>query len=131
MRRAVFFLLFTISRTVEVFFLFHRRTTAKIHFLSAIGTVNQSRKRTHFAHIGRSAFCLTNFLNGFKSLLVDDCFLRVFKDCPVFFRQVNAFLRLVRLRIRLEIYCASRIFQIFKNIRDTSWIPNFRIFSNF
>lgn len=52
---------FTISRTVEVFFLFHRRTTAKIHFLSAIGTVNQSRKRTHFAHIGRSAFCLTNF----------------------------------------------------------------------
>ncbi len=90
--------------------MFHSGTPAKIHFLSAVSTVQHSRQRTHFAHIGRTTFVLAYFLNGVKSLLVYDCFLRILEDDPISSRLVYAFSRLVRLFIGLKICRTARVF---------------------
>ena len=129
MRSTGAFLVFSIGRTIEILLLFHGRTATEIHFLSAIGAIHQSRKRAHFTHIRRTAFCFPNSLDGFKSLLIDDRFLRVFKDNPVLSRYVNALFRLIRLLIRLEVDGATCVLQVFKYIRNRSLTPYSRILS--
>ena len=85
-RSASPFQVLPIRRTVEIFRLLHSGTPAKIHFLSAVRAIQHSRQRTHFAHIGGTAFVLAYLLNGVKGLLVYDCFLRILEDNPIFFR---------------------------------------------
>ena len=112
MRSAGRFLLLAVGRAVKIFLLLHSRTTAEIHFLSAVRTVNHSRKHVHLAHRRRSSSVFAYFLYGIIRLFVDDRFLRILEGNP--FRRIVSYLllTLIGLLCRPEVYGTARIVRI-------------------
>lgn len=122
---AGFLFLLAVSRTVEVFLLFHRRTTAEIHLLSTVRTVHKSRKNTHLSHIRRSAFGLSQTFHNPKCFLVDDCLVGVSEYHPFVFRKFYLLFGLIRFLSRAEVDRMPEIGGIGKDRLDRFRYPNF------
>lgn len=126
MRSAGAFERLPVRRAVKVFRLFHRSTATQIHSLSAVRTIEHTRKCVHLAHRRRSPFTLPYLLHSVEGLPVDDGFLRILEYEPVLLREFDTLFRLIRLLIGFEIHCTARVFHIFEYPRDGLMIPYLR-----
>ena len=79
----------------------------KCHFASAICTVEQTREHRHIPHFGRAAFSGTDFLYNLKGFLVNDCFIGILKNPPLFRTVINFFAIFIRLNMGLKIHSMS------------------------
>ena len=68
------------------------RCSAQIHLLSAVRTVDHTRKWIDFLMFGGTALMFAKFLHQVKLLLSDNGFMGILKDQPILFRVIHTFL---------------------------------------
>ena len=97
--------------------------SAQIHFVSAVRTVDHTRKWIDFLMFSGTALVLAKLLHQFKLLLSYDRLMSVLKDEPFFLRISHGFLVLVGLLVCFEIDCMPDVFGSIKNVADSFSAP--------
>jgi len=90
--------------------------TAQIHLLSAIGTVDHTRKWIDFLMFGGTALVLAKLLHQIKLLLSYDRLMSILKDEPFFLRISHGLLVFVGLLVCSEVDRMTDVFRTVKNI---------------
>lgn len=120
----MYFEIFTVRGTKEIcLFSFVIVCHAVVQFLSAVRTVEQSRKRTDNSAFGRSVAVLPEFLYQLKYRSLDNGRAGIREDFPFFLRSFNLCFVLERLCRTSEIDRISTVFLLGKNIRNRSGTP--------
>lgn len=102
-------------------------TKMVIHLRSAVGTKNKSRQRIRFADCTASTRCSDQFLSKMPCFRINDCFLRVFKHCPLIGSIDNVLFLLVRFTGSTEVYGIAHILGTLQNILYRTTAPVIRI----
>ena len=97
--------------------------TAQIHLLSAIGTVDHTRKWIDFLMFGGTALILAKLLHQIKLLLGNDRLMGILKDEPFFLWISHGLLVFVGLLVCSEIDCMPDVFGSIKNVADSFSAP--------
>ena len=113
-----------ISRTFQML-LFCIKTfrPAKIHLLSAIRTVNHSRKWVNFSAPLNSAFVLAKLLHQIKIVLRNNRLVRVLKNYPFLFGVLYSLFALVGFGMCAEIHSMPCVFSFFKDMVNGLFSP--------
>ena len=90
--------------------------TAQILFLSAVRTIDHTRKRIDFLMFSRSSLMLAKFLHQIKLLLCYNRLMSVLKDEPFFLRISHGLLVFVGLLVCSEVDRMTDVFRTVKNI---------------
>ena len=92
--------------------------TAQIHLLSAVGTVDHTRKWIDFLMFGGTALVLAKLLHQIKLLLSYDRLMSILKDEPFFLWISHGLLVFVGLLVCSEVDRMTDVFGTVKNVAD-------------
>ena len=99
-----------------------------IHFRTAISTIHQPCQWMCFSpSIRISADILPNPLDIIKGFLINDCFLRILKYCPVIFGHIMAFF-VLKMLSGLKINRVAKIFPLFQDPCHRRRTPRIGVF---
>ena len=126
-RRALTMLFLAIRGTIKTVF-FLAAVPVEIHFITAIGTIQKSRKHAHLTIDRQPAlYTFSQFLDSIKRIFIDYRLMRILKHDPVLFRKKDHRMALIRLLLCTEVYRMPQIYGIRKYASDRRYRPYFRV----
>ncbi|ETO98524.1 hypothetical protein HMPREF1495_1318 [Lachnoanaerobaculum sp. MSX33] len=118
---------FAISRTSILRNSFSIGNTMNIHFCPAVSAIHQSGQRMCFTPTIRIPPDITaKPLNNIIGFLINNRFLRIFKDDPLILRNIMTFL-IFEVLPSLEINCVTKVLSLLENVHDGGRSPVIRI----
>ena len=101
--------------------------TAQIHFLSAVRTVDHTRKWIDFLMFGGTALVLAKLLHQIKLLLSYDRLMSILKEEPFFLRISHGLLVFVGLLMCSEVDGVPAILRLVEDYRYCFTVSAFKI----
>lgn len=98
-------------------------SSAQIHLLTAVDTIDHSCKRIDYLTPLRSALMLAKLLHQVKGLLRDDRLLRILEDKSLVLGIIDDLMHLVGLHVCAEVDRVTAVFIAFKNVADSLRSP--------
>jgi hypothetical protein len=122
---------FVVGAAKKLLIAFQTFGSAEMELCPAVGTVDQAGKQALSACGRGSALVLSQFLDSQPSILVNDRLLHIGDDLLLLHRVVNGLVDLVADGGAFEVYGATGVLPVFKNVDDCLATPSTWIFGDF
>ncbi|EJX05774.1 hypothetical protein EVA_06119 [gut metagenome] len=121
---SAFFIVLTMCGTLEkILSLFKIAGCTVIQFLTAIGTIDQTREQACLASLAPAVAILSQHLNFFEYILLNNCVMSTVEDGLIFHRILTLFLIPDRIRKSLEVDNTAGIFSSLQNVSYCCLMP--------